>query len=158
MKRNNIVKLVVAILIPLFVGLVGSVFTFPSIAGWYAGLRKPAFTPPSWLFGPAWTALYLLMGVSLYLVWRKGLKRKGVKEAMEMSGVQLALNALWSLLFFGLHSPLYGLIGIIALWFAIVATIIKSYRVSRTAGILLLPYILWVTFALALNLGVLLLN
>jgi benzodiazapine receptor len=158
MKRNEIVKLVSAILIPQFVGLFGSVFTLPSINGWYAGLKKPNFTPPSWLFGPAWVTLYLLMGVSLYLIWRKGLKRKGVKASMEIFGVQLALNALWSLLFFGLHSPLYGLVGIIVLWVAILATIIESYKVSRTAGMLLVPYILWVTFAMALNFSVWVLN
>lgn len=158
MKRNEIVKLISAILMSQFAGLIGSAFTLPSIAGWYTGLKKPDFTPPSWLFGPAWVLLYLLMGVSLYLVWHKGLKKKGVRMSMEMFGVQLALNALWSLLFFGLHSPLYGLIGIIVLWVAILATMAESYKVSRTAGILLVPYILWVTFAMILNFYVLVLN
>jgi tryptophan-rich sensory protein len=158
MKKNEVLKLIFAVLISEFAGLVGSLFTFPSIVGWYAGLRKPWFTPPNWLFGPVWVTLYFLMGVSLYLVWKKGIDRKGARRAVGMFCVQLALNALWSVLFFGLHSALYGLICIAALWVAILATMVAFYGVSKKAVVLLLPYILWVTVAMALNYYVWLLN
>jgi tryptophan-rich sensory protein len=158
MERKEIIKLILAVLVSEFAGMVGSLFTFPSIVGWYAGLRKPGFTPPNWLFGPVWITLYFLMGVSLYLAWKKGLSKKRVKGSMEMFGVQLALNALWSVLFFGLHSPLYGLICIAALWIAIVATMVKFYGISKEAVALLLPYILWTTIAMALNYYIWILN
>jgi tryptophan-rich sensory protein len=158
MKKDDIIKLIISILVSEFAGLAGSLFTFSSITVWYAGLRKPGFTPPNWLFGPVWVTLYFLMGVSLYLVWKKGLRKKGVKASMEMFGVQLALNVLWSILFFGLHSPLYGLVCIAALWIAIVATMVKFYGISKEAVALLLPYILWTTIAMALNYYVWILN
>lgn len=158
MERGDIIRLVLAVLVSEFAGIVGSAFTFPSIIGWYASLRKPWFTPPSWLFGPVWITLYALMGASLYLVWRKGLTKKGVKVSMEVFGVQLALNALWAVLFFGMRSPLYGLIGIAALWIAILATMIRFYSISREAAVLLVPYIVWTTIAMALNYYVWMLN
>ncbi len=139
-------------------GVIGSVFTIPSIATWYAGLAKPSFTPPSWLFGPVWTALYLLMGVSLYLVWKRGIGKRGVNSAITAFGTQLALNVLWSVLFFGLRKPLYGLICILALWIAIAVTIFKSYRVSKSAAYAMLPYLAWVTIAMVLNFYVFKLN
>lgn len=156
----------VFVLVCLMAGAVGSVFTFPSIEGWYAGLQKPAFTPPDWVFGPVWTTLYVLMGAAAYLVYSegagkreaKGAKKKEVRRALETFGIQLGLNVLWSLLFFGLHSPLYGLACIAALWIAIAATIIRFYAISKTAGLLLVPYILWVSFASLLNFYVWMLN
>jgi translocator protein len=137
---------------------VGSFATVRSIPTWYKGLAKPSFNPPAWLFGPAWTLLYLLMAVAAWLVWKQGIGAAGVKLALAVFLVQLVLNALWSVFFFGLRSPLAGLVDIIVLWLAIVATIIIFFRVSVPAGVLLLPYIGWVTFAALLNAAILRLN
>mgnify|MGYP000707234161 CR=1 FL=1 len=114
--------------------------------------------PPNWLFGPAWTLLYLLMAVAAFLVWKQGFGASGVKLALVAFLVQLALNTLWSVLFFGMRSPLAGLVDIAALWLAILATIVLFFRVSTAAGILLLPYQAWVTFAAALNCALWMLN
>lgn len=151
MNINNVAKLVVAIVICELVGAVGSIFTTPSIPTWYALLQKPFFTPPNWLFAPVWTTLFALMGISAYLIWIKGLENKKVKTALVIFGIQFALNVLWSYLFFGLQSPFYGLIGIVVLWIAIALTILKFYKISRKAGLLLIPYIIWVSIAMSLN-------
>lgn len=151
-------RLIVSLIIPQLAGILGSLVTFPAISSWYKDLIKPSFSPPNWLFGPAWTLLYLLMGISLYLVWQKGTKKKEVKIALTIFTLQLLLNILWSYLFFGLHQPLYALIEIIIMWIAILATIISSYRISKSAGLILIPYLLWVSFASVLNFFVFRLN
>lgn len=158
MGARDIVKLLVSIIACQAAGAIGSVFTAPNIPTWYAALEKPFFTPPSWLFAPAWIILYLLMAIAAFLVWRKGLWEEGVKPALFLFLVQLVLNALWSVVFFGLQSPLYGMVVIIALWIAILVTIIKFFRLSAAAGSLMLPYILWVSFASALNISIWVLN
>ena len=158
MKLNKIIRLIAAIAICQLTGAIGSLFTMPAIATWYATLQKPWFTPPSWLFAPVWITLYTLLGISFYLAWEKGMKNKKVRVALIAFGVQLALNTIWSILFFGLRSPSYGFIGIAALWAAIAATILRFYKISRKAAMLLLPYIAWVTIAVALNYYVLVLN
>jgi len=158
MKSRDILKLVVSIVACLAAGAIGSVFTRSAIPTWYATLEKPFFTPPNWLFAPAWTLLYILMGVAAFLVWRKGLKNRGVRIALIVFLIQLVLNALWSVVFFGLESPLYGLIVISILWIAILVTIIKFFRISRVASVLMWPYLLWVTFAAGLNASIWLLN
>ncbi|KCZ71937.1 tryptophan-rich sensory protein [Candidatus Methanoperedens nitroreducens] len=150
-KVTEVTRLVVSVTICLFAGLIGSVFTAPSIPAWYTTLEKPPFTPPDWLFAPVWTALFVLMGISAFLVWRKGLNNKQVKNALGIFAIQLVLNVLWSAMFFGLRSPLAGLIGISVLWIAILATILKFSKISKVAGLLLVPYILWVSFAAVLN-------
>jgi tryptophan-rich sensory protein len=142
----------------LIAGAIGGLATYPAIAGWYAALNKPSFNPPNWVFGPVWTVLYVLMGIAAYFIYRAGLKKPAVRGSLAIFGVQLGLNVLWSLLFFGLHSPLYGLLCIVVLWLAIAATIIKFYRISKAAGLLLVPYILWVSFASLLNYYVWILN
>ncbi len=134
----------------LLVGLVGSLVTMPNLPGWYAGLAKPTWTPPDWLFGPVWTTLYCLMGVAAWLVWR----RVGWSRPLAWFAVQLLLNAAWSWLFFGLHSPFAGLIDIVLLWAAIAATVLAFWRVSRLAAILMLPYWAWVSYAAALNFAI----
>src|SRR3989339_865250 len=151
MKINNTFKLIIAIVVSELAGIIGSVFTTPSIAGWYAGIVKPALNPPAWVFGPVWTTLFVLMGISAFLIWKKGLDRKDVKIALGIFIGQLVLNTLWSIIFFGLHSPGGALFEMIFLWFAIVATIIAFAKISRPAMWLLLPYILWVSFAGYLN-------
>jgi len=158
MSIRDILKLVVSIIACLAASAIGSVFTRGAIPTWYANLEKPFFTPPNWLFAPAWTLLYILMGIAAFLVWRKGLENRGVRIALIVFLIQLALNALWSVVFFGLESPLYGLIVISILWIAILVTIIKFFRISRVASVLMWPYLLWVTFAAVLNASIWLLN
>lgn len=148
----------ISIIICQIVGLLGSLFTSPAIPTWYANLQKPSFNPPNWLFGPAWIALYTLMGISVSLVWGKGINKTAVKTALFIFGAQLVLNVLWSFLFFGLKSPLLAFIEIIFLWFFILLTILSFFRVSKIAGFLLLPYIFWVSFAALLNFYILKLN
>ncbi len=138
-------------------GVVGAIFTAPNIPTWYAALAKPAFTPPSWLFGPAWTLLYALMGAVAYLVYLRpenGARSRGLRAFF----MQLGLNVLWSVVFFGMQSPGLGLAVIVLLWFCIAATMALFWRVSRRAAWLMLPYLLWVSFAAYLNFGVWILN
>ena len=158
MDSKGIPTLIAAILLCEAAGLVGSIFTFPSIPGWYATLNKPSFSPPNWVFGPVWTTLYALMGISLYLVWKKGQEKINIKIPLIFFGIQLFLNFLWSILFFGLHSPVLGLICIILLWLSIAATILSFYTISRNAAYLLIPYLLWDSFASILNADVWMLN
>jgi benzodiazapine receptor len=146
-------KLIAAIIICQLAGIVGSFFTISSIPTWYAQLNKPTFNPPNWVFGPAWVVLFLLMGISLYLIWTRG-----VKGVVTVFGIQLFLNIIWSILFFGLRSPFLAFIEIIALWIMILFTIILSYKVSRAAAYLMVPYLLWVSFAAVLNFYILSLN
>lgn len=157
-KARSAVELVLFILFCEIAGVVGSLFTAPSIPEWYAGLRKPDIAPPNWVFAPVWTTLYALMGIALFVVWRKtfgkGLGRVGISIFM----LQLALNVLWSYLFFGLQSPFLGLIEIVFLWFAIAATVALFSRISRIACLLLLPYLAWVSFAGYLNYMLFILN
>ena len=145
------VKLVLSIIICQLAGFIGSLFTRPAIPMWYAILNRPSFTPPSSLFTPVWTILFLLMGISLFLIWRRGEPARQIKIAILFFSIQLVLNILWSFLFFGLKSPFAGLIEIVILWIAISLTIVSFYRISKTAALLLVPYILWVSFAIVLN-------
>jgi benzodiazapine receptor len=157
-KVKDIGKLVICVIACLAAGAIGSVFTRSAISTWYATLQKPFFSPPNWLFAPVWTVLYILMGIAAFLVWRKGLENRQVRIALVVFLIQLILNALWSVVFFGLESPLYGLIVISILWVAILVTVIKFFTISRAASVLMWPYLPWVTFAAALNASVWLLN
>lgn len=151
MNVRTIFKLVIAIAVSELAGGIGSVFTTPSIASWYADLTRPEFAPPNWIFAPVWTTLFALMGIAAFLVWKRGLERRDVKIALGIFGGQLVLNTLWSIIFFGAHSPGGAFIEIIFLWLAILATIIAFARISKPAAWLLAPYILWVSFAAYLN-------
>lgn len=151
MKLNNTFRLVIAIVVSELAGIVGSVFTMPAIDSWYATLAKPAINPPSWIFGPVWTTLFVLMGVAAFLVWKKGLERRDVRIALGLFAGQLVLNTLWSIIFFGLRNPGAALIEIVFLWFAILATLIAFAKISKPAAWLLVPYIAWVSFAGYLN-------
>ncbi|MEO0293701.1 MAG: TspO/MBR family protein [candidate division WOR-3 bacterium] len=153
-KINEILNFFISIIICQFAGLIGSLFTTPSIPGWYANINKPSFTPPNWVFAPVWTILFLLMGISLYFILRIGLSDKNVRIAIMVFILQLAFNILWSFLFFGLRSPFLAFVEIIFLWIAILMTIILFYSLSKVAGILLIPYILWVSFASVLNFAI----
>jgi len=154
----NWLKLTASVAVCQLAGFVGSIFTRAAIPAWYAQLQKPWFTPPNWLFAPMWISLYLLMAVAAYLVWQKGFAVHGVRPALAIFLLQLLLNALWSPVFFGLRSPLAGAVIIILLWLAIVATIFAFAKVSPPAAWLLLPYILWVSLATALNISIAILN
>ena len=158
MKINNTLKLIIAVALSELAGIIGSVFTTPSIAGWYATLVRPALNPPAWVFGPVWTALYALMGVAAFLVWKKGLEHRDVKIALGIFLGQLVLNTLWSIIFFGLHDPGAAFVEIIFLWLAILATIVAFARISKPAAWLLVPYLAWVSFASYLNFMLWMLN
>jgi len=151
MSIGSIVRLIVACGVSLSAGLIGSLVVAGNFTTWYSTIEKPAFTPPGWVFGPVWTILYLLMGVAAFLVWQKGLGGTAVKIALVWFLVQLALNASWTPVFFGLHRPDLALIVIVLLWAAVAVTIVRFLRVSRPAALLLIPYLLWVSFATVLN-------
>lgn len=155
---STAVLLVVSIGICLSAGYVGSMYTATEIPTWYAGLQKPDLSPPSWVFAPVWTALYILMGFSLFLILRSSGKRSDIAISLLLFGVQLALNVLWSFLFFGTHSIFFGLLCIIALLGILLCTIIQTFRVSLSASLLLVPYLIWLCFAMYLNYCLFVLN
>lgn len=158
MRKGDWLKLIVAVVGSELAGIIGSIFTVSSIPTWYASLARPEFSPPNWIFAPVWTTLFALMGIAAFLVWRKGLHRKDVKVALGFFLGQLVLNSLWSIIFFGFQNPGAALIEIIFLWLAILVTIINFAKISKPAAWLLLPYILWVSFAAYLNYAIWTLN
>lgn len=150
--------LLVCMVLPQLAGFIGSIFTTPNIPTWYEGLTKPELAPPNWVFFPVWTILFLMMGVALYLVWREGVSKWSVKIALTFFFVQLALNTLWSIIFFGMQNPGLALIEIAFLWSAIALTIYTFFKVNKFAAYLLIPYLLWVSFASYLNYMIWVLN
>lgn len=157
LARRKVILFLGSLLLPQLVGTVGALFTFPAIASWYVFLEKPFLSPPNWIFGPVWTALYLMMGVSFYLILTSK-PTKFTSKAIQLFLIQMFFNLIWSIVFFGMQSTGGGLVVIIALWIAILLTILKFSKISRNASILLLPYLAWVTFASYLNLSLFLLN
>ncbi len=155
---KNATKLIISILICELAGAIGSFFTAPAIGDWYYFLNKPPLNPPNCVFAPVWTILFLLMGVSLYLIWKQGLKNRENKNAVFVFAIQLVLNVFWSVIFFGLKAPGLAFTEIIILWLAILITIIKFFKLSKPAAYLLLPYILWVSFAAVLNFSIWIIN
>ena len=156
MKRG--LRILVLVLVCELAGVIGSIFTSGSIPGWYAGLAKPLFNPPGWVFAPVWTVLYALMGIAAYLVYEKRQGRKDVGRALTIFASQLGLNVAWSIVFFGAHQILGAVIVIVLLWALILATIWLFSRISTAAAYLLIPYILWVSFASVLNISLYTLN
>lgn len=156
--KSFFIKALVSVITCQLVGVVGALFTASSVKTWFPTLEKPFFNPPSWIFGPVWTTLYLLMGIAAALVWHEDLCRREVKTALKVFVAQLFLNFLWSILFFGLQSPLLGLLDIVPLFFLIVLTIKYFYLIHKTAAWLLIPYVLWVGFASILNFAIWWLN
>jgi len=142
----------------IMASFLGNAATIPNIAPWYESLVKPPLTPPNWLFGPAWTALYVLMGVAFYRILRRDPATPGRGRAITLFAAQLLLNASWSFAFFAAHSPLAGLAVILPLEALIVATLLAFWRIDRTAGACLIPYAAWVAFATWLNAGTWFLN
>lgn len=147
----NTVKLIIAIAIPLIIGLSGGAFTAAEIPNWYAKLNKPTWQPPNWLFGPVWTTLYVLMGIALYLVWKSGAVQSTKQMAFILFAIQLMLNFFWSIIFFNQHQIGWAMAEIIALWVFILLTIFSFSKINNTAAWLLVPYISWVSFASILN-------
>ena len=152
----KILKLLGCIVLAEVAGGIGAIFTTPAIGSWYATLTKPGFNPPNYLFAPVWTALFALMGVGLYLVWQAKSKEK--KSAYIIFFIQLVLNILWSVIFFGLKQTGLAFIEIVALWVVILVNIIYFWKINRWAGIVLVPYIMWVSFASVLNFALYSLN
>ena len=156
--RRPFVTLSSVVVACVLLGAAGGLITAPQIETWYTTLNKPGFTPPNWLFGPVWTVLYAFQGLAAWLVWRAGLDDRRVRVALALFVAQFVLNVAWSPAFFGLESPILGLVVIVPLWFAIVATIGAAARVERRAAALLVPYLAWVSFATALNYAIWTLN
>jgi tryptophan-rich sensory protein len=157
MNKKHISALIFFLLVTFLAAFIGNFFTMPSIQDWYASLSKPSFNPPNWLFGPAWTILYFLMAVSAFLVWQKR-ENPRAKKALTFYFIQLALNSLWSIIFFGWQNLGLAFVEIIFLWLFILLTLINFYKIVRVAGILFIPYILWVSFASLLNFSIWQLN
>ena len=155
---RSVLLLIGCILLPVLVGVVGSFITTASISTWYTTLTKPWFTPPNWVFAPVWTTLYCMMGVSLWLIIKDGFDDDEVKDGAICFAAQLALNFLWSIAFFGLRSPLMGMIVIVLLLVLIVLTIQRFRHISKPAAYLLIPYFCWTCCATILNTSILLLN
>ena len=147
MQMNKWLVLAGLLILCLGVGAVGGWITAPAVVEWYPTLNKPSFNPPNWVFGPVWTALYIMMAIAAWLVWQQG----NAKAALTLFFAQLALNSAWSFLFFGARSTWLGLVGIAMLWLALLATVIAFFQKSKTAGFIMLPYMAWVSFAAALN-------
>lgn len=156
-NKKKIFKLILSIVLTLLIGFIGSLITNKSLDTWYNTIKKPSFNPPNWLFAPVWTILFIMIGLSFYFVWERGFGNK-VKTLLFVFLLQLVLNLLWSYSFFELTNPLLAFIVIIILWIAILINIIIFYKVSKIAGFLLIPYILWVSFASILNLAIVILN
>jgi len=158
-RISLVLKMLIMIATCVAVGYLSGELTRDSKDVWYPSLEKPVFNPPDWVFAPVWTTLYILMGIAAALVWdRIEARRDEVKKGLIFFWIQLALNAAWSFIFFGLHNPLLALIEIVLLWLMIYETFVQFMKVNKTAGYLFIPYILWVTFALVLNASIWWLN
>jgi tryptophan-rich sensory protein len=154
MRKKDLIKLLISISAVVAAGAIGSVITSSSVTTWYVSLPKPSFNPPSWVFGPVWTVLFLLMAIAAYLIWKKGWKRPEVRVALSLYSAQLVLNVLWTVLFFGYHNLAAAYVEIIILWFVIFLTMEFFRDISKTAAWLLLPYLLWVAFAAVLTFSI----
>jgi translocator protein len=154
---KNFLRLIISILIPLAAGFLGSIFTTSSVGSWYLTINKASFNPPGWIFAPVWTALYIMMGISFYFLWKSGQSAVRTKS-IYLYFAQLLLNVLWSLLFFGLKNPLAAFIDILLLLATILYSVFLFYKISRISSYLFIPYLLWVSFASVLNLSIVILN
>lgn len=157
-KKFQFIPFVICLIIPLAIGAIGGLLTMESVKTWYTTLNKPSFNPPNQIFGPVWSTLYVLMGISSYLVWKERKSFTGYKWAVGLYFLQLILNLMWSFLFFYQHQIGFALIEIIILLITIIATAVIFYRVNKAAGLLFIPYILWVSFASYLTYSIFILN
>jgi tryptophan-rich sensory protein len=157
MSRSNIIKLAFSLLLPLSVGAVAGMFTSQAVPTWYATLNRPSLNPPNWVFGPVWTTLYILLGISFFLIWKENSSKKR-NLAILVFSVQMLLNFVWSFLFFYFNLIGVALLEIILLWTSIAAMIYLFYKIKPFAAYLNIPYLLWVSFATILNAGYYFLN
>ena len=157
MNKSQILKLLASLVLPLSIGSIAGLFTADAVPEWYETLNRPSFSPPNWLFGPVWTTLYLLMGISLFLIWKQN-PSKGRNFAILVFMIQLTLNFCWSFIFFYFHMIGLALIEIILLWISIVLMLVLFYKIKPMAAIINIPYLLWVTFATILNAAYYILN
>lgn len=157
MQINNSIKLVVSVVLTVGLGSLGGLFTVREIPVWYAGLQKPSFNPPNWLFGPVWTLLYVLMGISFFLIWKQKVST-GRNKALTWFGVQFLLNFCWSMIFFRFHQTGWAMLEITFMWVAILITLLQFGKISSRAAWLLVPYLSWVSFASVLNYAIWQLN
>lgn len=155
---QKIIKIVLVVFVCTSLGYMSGMVTRDSITTWYPTLVKPIFNPPNWIFAPVWTLLYIMMGIAAGLVWTSNTDEKTVQKALGLFAIQFGLNALWSYLFFGLHNPLLALIEIIVLLLLIFDTFTEFKKIDKIAGMLLLPYLAWVSFATILNASIWWLN
>jgi tryptophan-rich sensory protein len=146
---NKYLKLFISLLLPQIAGGLGAFFTLSSVQSWYLTLNKPSWNPPSWLFGPVWTTLYVLMGIACFLIWKS--EHPSKKQVLTLYFLQLFLNFLWSPAFFGVQNPMLGMLVIVPLWAAILACILLFRKINGWAALLMIPYLLWVSFATVLN-------
>jgi translocator protein len=158
MERNELFHLILSIVICQMAGIIGSIFTASSVASWYPTLVKPSFAPPGSYIGLIWIVLFTLMGISLFLIWRETPGNPAARIALYFFAAQLIVNVLWNVAFFGLQSPISGLVVIVILWILILITIIKFWPINKTAALLLIPYIAWVSIAAYLNYSFWILN
>ena len=158
MEKNELFRLILSIIICQMAGIIGSIFTAGSVTSWYPTLVKPSFSPPGFYIGLIWIVLFTLMGISLFLIWRETPSNPAARIALYFFAVQLIVNVLWSVAFFGMRSPISGLVVIAFLWVLILITIIKFWPINRTAALLLIPYIIWVSIAAYLNFSIWMLN
>lgn len=158
MKNKNFLKLIIALVVSQLFAIIGSLLTVTSSGSWFSLILKPSFTPPGWMFGSIWTILYLLMGLSAFLIWRQKLERKEVRFALLIFVFQLCLNLFWVFIFFSLKNPAIAFTEIISLLFAILATGLAFYQISKPAAYLLIPYVLWIMFLAVFNYSVWTLN
>jgi len=154
--KNRVLILVLCVLAAQSAGLIGSYFTFPAIGSWYSGLNKPFFNPPNWIFGPVWTILYTLVGISLFYIYLS--KNKLRKITLRLFIVHLLLNSLWSIIFFGLKNTGLAFIEIVILWLTLIYLMKLFNRFEKRAFYLFIPYLIWITFASFLNLSIAILN
>ncbi|MDD1757747.1 MAG: tryptophan-rich sensory protein [Methanotrichaceae archaeon] len=158
MEKNELLRLILSIVICQMAGIIGSIFMASSVASWYPTLVKPSFTPPGSYIGLIWIVLFTLMGISLFLIWRETPGNSAVRIALYFFAAQLIVNVLWNVAFFSLQSPISGVIVIFVLWILILITIIKFWPINRTAALLLIPYIVWVSIAAYLTYSIWRLN
>jgi len=158
MKIPLFLKILIAVAACIIIGFLSGIATADSISSWYLQLNKPSFNPPNWVFGPAWTLLYTLMGVAAALIWHKGWANKVVRNAIYLFIAQLILNAFWSIAFFGMQSPPLALLVILVLLALIIVCILLFRRIDKIAAWLLIPYLMWVSFATVLNISIVILN
>lgn len=153
---SNTFKLIISLISPQIAGGLGAFFTISSVQSWYLTINKPFFNPPSWVFGPTWTLLYVLMGISCFLIWKTAHPQRN--KFLSLFAIQLVLNAFWSPAFFGMQSPTLGLLVIIPLWTMILICILEFKKSSPLASKLMVPYLIWVSFASVLNISIWWLN